>query len=378
MSALAPELLLAGLRERGVDLFTGVPCSTLGGLFTLLEATGDYLPAANEGTALALACGAAIGGRRPAVLIQNSGLGNLVNPLSSLAAPYQLPVLLLVGYRGDPAGPPDEPQHELMGRTTAALLDLYGVAHQQLPAEPGRLAAALDAAVAAIAAGRSAALLVGRQAVGPAAAGSGTVHTRQSGLDADVVLAEFAAAIGDALVVSTTGYASRYLFAAADRPANLYLQGSMGHASATGLGLALARPDRRVVVLDGDGACLMHLGALSTVAAAAAPNLAHVVLDNGAYESTGGQPSTSAVTRIEAVALAAGYRQAAAVGRADALPAALRATLAGPGPALLLVRTARRSGPAPPRASAVHHPAALRARFQAACGPAPKILTGAP
>ncbi|HVQ96286.1 MAG TPA: phosphonopyruvate decarboxylase [Mycobacteriales bacterium] len=370
MSALAPDLLLAGLRARGVDLFTGVPCSTLGGLFTLLEPTGDYLPAANEGTALGLACGAAIGGRRPAVLIQNSGLGNLVNPLSSLAAPYQVPVLLLVGHRGDPAGPPDEPQHELMGRTTGDLLDLYGVAHQPLPAAPERLDAALDAACAAVAGGRSAALLVGRGTVAPA--GAGTVHTRRSGVDPGVALTEFAAAVDAALVVATTGYASRYLFAAADRPENLYLQGSMGHASAAGLGLAVARPDRRVVVLDGDGACLMHLGSLSTVAAAAPANFAHVVLDNGTYESTGGQPSTSGVTRIEAVALAAGYRRAAVVDRAEQLPAALRATFAAPGPALLLVRTAPRSGPPPPRASAVHHPSTLRARFQAACGTAPK------
>jgi phosphonopyruvate decarboxylase len=220
-----------------------------------------------------------------------------------------------------------------------------------------------------VAGGRSAALLVGRGTVAPAAE---TVHTRRSGVDPGVALTEFAAAVGAALVVATTGYASRYLFAAADRPENLYLQGSMGHASAAGLGLAVARPDRRVVVLDGDGACLMHLGSLSTVAAAAPPNFAHVVLDNGTYESTGGQPSTSGVTRIEAVALAAGYRWAAAVDRAEQLPAALRATFAAPGPALLLVRTAPRSGPPPPRASAVHHPSTLRARFQAACGTAPK------
>jgi phosphonopyruvate decarboxylase len=377
VSALTPESLLAGLRARGVDLFTGVPCSTLGGLLTLLERTGDYRPAANEGTAFALACGAAIAGRRPAVLLQNSGLGNLVNPLSSLAVPYGVPVLLLIGHRGDPAGAPDEPQHELMGRTTAELLDLYGVAHQPLPRDPQRLDAVLDAAVAAPAAGRSAALLVGRGVIGPAAPGPGAVHPAPSGVDPATALAAILATVGDALVVSTTGYASRHLFAFADRPENLYLQGSMGHAGAVALGLALARPDRRVVALDGDGACLMHLGALSTVGAAAPPNLVHVVMDNGAYESTGGQPSTSATTRLDQIALAAGYRRAAVADRAEALPAALRAVLAPPGPAVLLVRTAPWSGPPPPRASAVHHLAALRARFQAAAGTPTSARTGA-
>jgi len=374
--ALAPELLLAGLRERGVDVFTGVPCSTLAGLLALLERTGDHVPAANEGTAFALACGAAIAGRRPAVLLQNSGLGNLVNPLSSLAVPYGVPVLLLVGYRGDPAGAPDEPQHELMGRTTRELLDLYGVEHQVLPREPRWLDAVLDAAVSAPSAGRSSALLVGRGVLGAPPPGP-TTGAVPAGVDPAAALAAVAAAVGDALVVSTTGYASRYLFALADRPENLYLQGSMGHASAVALGLALARPDRRVVALDGDGACLMHLGALSTVGAAAPPNLAHVVLDNGSYESTGGQRSTSGTTRLDQVALAAGYRRAATVDRADALPGALRSVLTPPGPAVLLVRTAPRAGPPPPRASAVHHPAALRERFQTAAGLAIPSSTGA-
>ena len=383
MAALAPELLLAALRSHGVDLFTGVPCSTLGGLLALLEKTGDYFPAANEGTALAVACGAAIAGRRPAVLLQNSGLGNLINPLASLSAPYGVPVLLLVGHRGDPAGGPDEPQHELMGRTTVELLDLYGVRQLSLPADPALLDPVLDDAIAALLAGRSVALLVGRHTVDPAAAStvhfgrSSTAPVRSRGIDPARALAAFAGAVGDALVVSTTGYASRYLFALADRPENLYLQGSMGHASAVGLGLALALPNRRVVVLDGDGACLMHLGALSTVAAAAPPNLAHVVLDNGAYESTGGQLSTSATTRLEEVAGAAGYRRSAAVERAEDLSAALAAVLAPPGPAALVVRTAPRSGPPPPRASAVHPPAVLKRRFQHATGAAPSSPTGA-
>jgi phosphonopyruvate decarboxylase len=367
MPALAPELLLAALRGRGVDSFTGVPCSTLGGLLTLLERSGDYVPAANEGTAFAIACGAAIAGRRPAVLIQNSGLGNLVNPLTSLAAPYEVPVLLLVGHRGDPAEDPDEPQHQLMGRTTTDLLDLYGVAHHPLPADPALLGEVLDAAIAALAAGRSAALLVGRRTVRPAAPVGTGAEARPPGrprIDPAVALAAVADAVGDALVVSTTGYASRHLFALADRPENLYLQGSMGHAGAVGLGLALARPDRRVVVIDGDGACLMHLGALSTIAAAAPPNLTHVVLDNGTYESTGGQPTTSPTTRLDQVALAAGYPRATVVDRPEELAAALAAAQR-PGPALLVLTTAPHSGPPPPRASAVHHPADLRGRFQA-------------
>jgi phosphonopyruvate decarboxylase len=373
MRRLPPELLLDGLTARGVTLFAGVPCSYLGGLFRLLEREPHrYYPAANEGVALAIGCGAALGGTRSAVLVQNSGLGNLVNPLTSLAATYGLPVLLLVGYRGDPAGPADEPQHLLMGRTTEGLLDLLGVRYWRLDTAPDRLAPTLDAAADRLAAGGAAALLVGRHVLADA---PGQRLTQPNGaaparpcVDPDAALAAFAAALRDELVVATTGYLSRHLFRLADRPENFYMQGSMGHAISLGLGLARARPLRQVVVLDGDGACLMHLGALSTVAAAGPPNLAHVVLDNGAYESTGGQPSTSGVSRLDELALAAGYRDATLVEDARALPGALRAVLCQPGPRLLAIRVGAHTGTPPPRASATLAPPAIRSRFAAACG----------
>jgi phosphonopyruvate decarboxylase len=177
-------------------------------------------------------------------------------------------------------------------------------------------------------------------------------------------IATVACAVGehDALI-ATTGHISRELFALADRPGNFYMQGSMGHAAAIGLGLALAQPARRVVVLDGDGAALMHLGTLSTVGHYAPANLLHIVLDNEAYESTGNQDSTSRTTALEEVAAACGYRRSVRCAGETDLGIALRAALAGPGPTMVLVKVSRHPAPALPRISTKYRPEEITAAF---------------
>jgi phosphonopyruvate decarboxylase len=364
---LGPQALYVGLRERGIEFFTGVPCSYFGGLLGLIaeRCPERYVPAAHEGTALALACGSVLAGRPAMVLAQNSGLGNLVNPLASLAMTFSVPILILLSHRGDPDGAPDEPQHEVMGTATVPLMDSLGVWSRHLPCSEPELAAVLDLAGAELAARRTAVLMVRKGGIGPydPALPGDAAATRR--LDPSHVLKVISDQLGAEIVVSTTGYLSRRLFALADRPENFYVQGSMGHASSVALGVAVARPQRRVVLIDGDGACLMHMGALSTIGARAPANLTHLVVDNEVYESTGGQPTTTASTRLDEVALACGYRSAAQVTSAAPLPAAVREALTAAGPTFLVVKVGRDRLPAPPRATSVISADQIRARFEA-------------
>lgn len=343
----------AALASRGFTRGTGVPCSYFSGPIDVLSRAGRYVPAANEGAAFALAAGAAMAGSPTAVFLQNSGLGNLVNPLTSLHLVYDVGVLAFVSLRGwpDPAG--DEPQHAVMGPATAALLDVLGVRWWLLGADLG---AVLDAAGEELERGRPAFVLVPKGTVG----GITRTAVPVPGVSRTDVLRAMLPALSGAAVVSTTGYTSRELFAAGDADNHFYMQGSMGHAAAVGLGLALGQ-DRPVVVLDGDGAALMHLGTLSTIGATAAPNLVHVVFDNGSYESTGAQSTTSGTTDFVHIGLSVGYASARAASGADEASALLRTMLAGDGPHLLVVRVAPEVGAAPPRATAaltapeIHH-----------------------
>ncbi|MEW2546327.1 phosphonopyruvate decarboxylase [Streptomyces sp. NPDC047002] len=356
------------LAARGFTAASGVPCSHFSGPISVLGRRGDsYVAAANEGTALATAAGAALAGERAYVMVQNSGLGNLVNPLTSLVVPYGLPVLSFVSLRGWPDPDTDEPQHRLMGTATDGLLAALGMPRLLLDAG-GTLDGfrrLLDSASGELDAGRAPFVLVERGAVGPdrAAAVEPTAPAGGRVPPADVLAAVVAAA-PDAAVFATTGYTGRELFALADRPAHFYMQGSMGHVSSLALGAARARPARTVVVLDGDGAALMHLGALSQIGHHAPPNLVHLVLDNGVHESTGGQPTTSGTASFPAVALACGYASAAECPTGDALRLSLAAALASPGPHLLSVPTAPRTGAIPPRATNAIGAEELRDRFR--------------
>jgi phosphonopyruvate decarboxylase len=167
----------------------------------------------------------------------------------------------------------------------------------------------------------------------------------------------------DSLVISTTGHLSRHLFAAGDRPLNFYMQGSMGHAAALALGYCTAHPDGDVVVLDGDGAVLMHLGVLSTIGAAAPRGLTHIVVDNGGYVSTGGQPASTRHTDLTAVALACGYRSAISAASTAELSSVLDALRGVDGPHFVLVESRSTADPPPPRPSAAVRLPDLAARI---------------
>ncbi|MDD3580934.1 MAG: phosphonopyruvate decarboxylase [Desulfobacca sp.] len=320
--------------------YIGVPCSILKPLISYLEndRSATYIAATSEGEAMGLAAGWTLAGYQPVVLMQNSGLGNAINPLTSLQLIYRLPCLLLVSWRGEP-GRPDAPQHQIMGQITPSLLARLDLPTEFLsgdaPADRGRvehLHREMTSRRAPVA------LIVPRGSLAPgveAPPRPGYPLLRREALGLITELLPDQAA-----VVATTGKISRELFAGGDQAHNFYMVGSMGCASALGLGLALAHPQRQVVIIDGDGACLMKLGNLATIGHYRPRNFIHLVLDNESYDSTGGQPTVSTTIPLEAVAHAAGYVNARRVETATELKEQLSLALAQPGPHFLLVKVA--------------------------------------
>jgi phosphonopyruvate decarboxylase len=393
--------LAARLLGHGFDFFTGVPCSLLGNLFAALDSDPaiTYVAAVREDAAVGVAAGAWLGGRRPVVLMQNSGLGTSLNTLASLSLMYGLPALLLVTWRGYQGK--DAPEHILMGEITPSLLDLLGVPHRVLSrdsidADLEWAAREFDARCAPVA------LVVPPGVVGASAGGrvrgprgeppppgvgspgsprgpltlppaAAALHhsggrsgeplvpriSRREAIEAVVT------SLADEAVVHANGFICRESFSVADRAENFYMIGSMGLASAIGLGIALARPARGVVILDGDGNLLMNLGVLAMIGAARPARFVHCVFDNEVYGSTGNQASPSRAVRLDALAAAAGYRTSVAVtARAD-LVEALRAARASEGPHVILAKVTTEEGEVP---RIPHAPAAIRDRFRASVG----------
>lgn len=325
-------------RERGFGLWTGVPCSYLTPLINcaIAHPALRWVTSANEGDAVATAAGAALAGQRGVAIMQNSGLGNAVNPLASLTYTLRIPVLLIVTLRGDPALR-DEPQHELMGAITERMLESLRVPCEAFPSEPAALGPALDRACKHMSeTSRPYAFVLhkgGVQWQGRPEGASGRVdrvETRVERRPSEGARASRAQALrrivdatpeDSSVVIATTGYTGRELAALADRANQLYMVGSMGCASSLALGVSLARPDLRVVAVDGDGAALMRMGNFATLGAYGGDNLVHVVLDNGVHESTGGQPTVSRAISFAGVAAACGYGLALEADDPDALDA---------------------------------------------------------
>ena len=349
---ITSDQFLDRAKERGFDFFTGVPCSFLTPLINRVIGSRqlDYVGAASEGEAVAIAAGAWLAGRKTVVMCQNSGLGNAVNPLTSLNFPFRIPTLLIVTWRGQP-GLKDEPQHELMGQITGKLLDTIEVKHAAFPAAADGIAGALDLAAAEIDRhDRAFAFIMAQGSVADEGLDQPPARQPSRGERRDfaegatpsraAVLEKLLALVPDSAgIVATTGKCGRELFTLADRKQHLYQVGSMGCASGMGLGVAL-NSKRKIVVLDGDGAALMKLGSFATIGAYAPDNLVHIVLDNGVHDSTGGQATVSSTVDFAGVALACGYRF---VGRCDGVAgfdAGFRAALAARGPVLLHARIA--------------------------------------
>ena len=309
-------------RAHGFLCYAGVPCSFLTPFinYVINDDGLIYISSANEGDAVATAAGAAIGGMRTAVMMQNSGLGNAVSPLTSLAHVFRIPLLLIATHRGAP-GVSDEPQHELMGAITERIFETMRIPCRAFPVHVSEIETALEQALAWLKTeSRPYAFLMQKDAVAPfplrndAIPSRGVRGTRRAQFPgaarparSDVLQRIISLTPeSDSIVVATTGYTGRELFAIQDRPNQLYMVGSMGCASSLGLGLSLAQPDRRIVVIDGDGAALMRMGNLATLGTYGA-NLVHIVLDNEVHESTGGQATVAANVDFASIAAACGY-----------------------------------------------------------------------
>jgi len=321
-------------RERGFDWYAGVPCSYLTPFinYVLQDETLNYVSAANEGDAVALIAGVALGAsgvhkaRRGISMMQNSGLGNAVSPLTSLTWTFRLPQLLIVTWRGQP-GVADEPQHALMGPVTPAMLDTMEIPWELFPTEADAIGPALDRATAYMdSTGRPYALVMQKGSVAPYKLNKkGLSGVRQRALNERAEVQTFESASErvprrDALerviahtpkdstvVLASTRFCGRELYAIDDRENQVYLVGSMGCVTPMALGLALSRPDLNVVALDGDGAALMRMGVFATLGAYGPANLTHLLLDNGAHESTGGQATVSQGVEFARIASACGY-----------------------------------------------------------------------
>ena len=343
------------LQQAGVQFYAGVPDSLLKDLcayFTDHVPASQHLIAANEGAALGLAAGWYLGTGKPGVVyLQNSGLGNLVNPLTSLTDPevYSIPALLIIGWRGEP-DVPDEPQHVKQGRITPALLDCLGIAHATLPMDwPGASLVLADCLQKLRSGSAPVALLIRKGTFAPY-----KLQTKEANdfpLTREGAISTILESLPeDALIVSTTGMISREVYEHRKRhqqghDRDFLTVGSMGHSSQIALGLAKAQPNRSVLALDGDGAALMHLGSLAINGQHCPPNLRHVILNNGAHDSVGGQPTVGFKVDLPAIALACGYKSAATAADAAALEKHLHELMQTPGPCLLEVRVSRGSRP---------------------------------
>lgn len=327
---IEPRQFIERLRAGEVDFFAGVPDSLLKNLCAYITdnvSRENNIIAANEGGAVALAAGYHLAtGKTGCVYMQNSGEGNAVNPLLSLmdADVYRMPLLLVIGWRGEP-GVHDEPQHVKQGKVTLSLLDAMGIPYAVLDENWEKQT---DEALRVIKETNGIYALIVRK-------GTFEEYKLQNQVASDWVLGrEEAIKIvvdklrDDDIVVSTTGMISRELFEYREakhqgHAHDFLMVGSMGHASQIALGIALQKPERRVVVLDGDGALLMHMGGMAIIGDYAPKNLVHIVFNNGAHDSVGGQPTVGQKIDVEAIAKAVGYTDVISVDSQMPLMAAM-------------------------------------------------------
>lgn len=340
---MRPQYFIEKLREGGVEFFAGVPDSLLKNVCAYMT---DYLDekhhiiAANEGGAVALAAGWHLAtGKVGCVYMQNSGEGNAINPLASLTdrEVYHIPLLLLIGWRGRP-GVHDEPQHVKQGKITTGLLNVMGINYEVLSKEEEKAGVQIDKALRSIRqTGEAYALVVEKDTfeTWPVGSGQKSVGSVEYEMSREEAIRTVAASIpADAVIVSTTGMISRELFEyrtamGEGHERDFLTVGSMGHASMIALGIALQHPERRVYCFDGDGASIMHLGNMAIVGSKRPENYVHIIFNNGAHDSVGGQPTVGQQIDLVEIAHAMNYNHAERVSRPEELETALAGLSSG-------------------------------------------------
>ena len=312
-------------RELGFVRYTGVPCSFLTPFinYVINDNALEYIASTNEGDALATTSGSVIGGQRSIVMMQNSGLGNAVSPITSLSYIFRIPFLIIVTHRGEP-GVKDEPQHELMGQITEELFNTMQIPSETFPSETKEIIPALQRAEKFMSKEhRPYAFIIKKGSIAPQKLDKKMIKDitkseteirslfdeKLTPLDRNTVLRHIInhTSVDDSILIATTGFTGRELFSINDRVNHIYMVGSMGCASSFGLGLALARPDLKIIVIDGDGAGLMRMGNFATIGTYASNNFIHILLDNEVHDSTGGQSTVSKNINFAMIAKACGY-----------------------------------------------------------------------
>lgn len=302
------------------DFYTGVPDSKLKALSTFLMSEfnldkNHHIIAANEGNAVGIAAGYYLSTKKiPVVYMQNSGEGNAVNPIASLLNEevYKIPMIFIIGWRGEP-GENDEPQHKFQGKITLSLLDLlhieYFIIDKNTTDE--EVKNAMKGFNELLNDGKQVAFVVKKEGI---IIDKKYEYKNEYALNREDAIEEILSEFSDAIIVSTTGKISREVYEIREKnnenhDKDFLTVGSMGHSSSIALGIALNKENKKVVCLDGDGACLMHMGAMSTISKYKPKNMVHIVLNNEAHESVGGMPTTNGKTKFCEVTRALGYEK---------------------------------------------------------------------
>ncbi|MGN0514116.1 MAG: phosphonopyruvate decarboxylase [Lachnospiraceae bacterium] len=312
------EVFVQHLKKMGIDSLIGVPDSTLKVFCDYVNSEGsnvfNHFVPANEGAAVGLAVGNYLATGHPAcVYMQNSGVGNIVNPVTSIAHAdvYDIPMLFLIGWRGEP-GKKDEPQHKFMGRITESILDVLEIGHEVIGEETTdeELSDILLKAAAALKQNRQYAVIIKKNTFDDRKFFDyANEHKLVREKAIDTILESLNK---DDVIISTTGKISREVYEESDRLLGDHKQafltvGGMGHASMIALGYAKQRPDKKVFCIDGDGAVLMHMGSLAFLAKQSPDNMVHICLNNEAHESVGGMPTGAAGISYAEIAKSCGY-----------------------------------------------------------------------
>ena len=335
------KLFLDECKKNAFTLFTGTPCSYLKPFINTVidDPELKFVGTTNEGDAVALATGAKLGGINSIVMFQNSGLGNTVNPLTSLSYIIKVPFLGIVTLRGEPNGAKDEPQHELMGQITISLLEIMKIPWAYFPTEKREIGTSFANALRSIKESSLPFFFVMRK--------DSVDKYELKNKSSDRIISHYQTTVKKSLTgnfqmmrsealkiitksfsksdvfIATTGKTGRELFEIEDQPNQFYMVGSMGCASAIGVGLACTKFSHKICIIDGDGALLMRMGNMALVGVQNNSNLVHILLDNGVHDSTGGQKSFSEVIDFCEIATHCGYKKVYQVDNLDGLSSAL-------------------------------------------------------
>ena len=345
---IQPQQFFRLLADRKVNFFTGVPDSLLKQLCLCIAAnvsSDKHIIAANEGNAIALATGYHLGtGKMALIYMQNSGLGNAINPLLSLADPevYSIPMLILIGWRGEP-GVNDEPQHIKQGKVQLDLLDSINLPYDIIFADDAKWKQKITKGIdVAISENRPYAIVVKK----------GTFEKYsviETEVESELMVREEALEMllkhipNDAVIVSTTGKTSREIFEIREKNNEPHFKdfltvGSMGHCSSIALGIALAQPERKVICIDGDGAFLMHMGSLAATGKSQPKNLYHILMNNYVHESVGGQETAIDSIDVHKIVKSANYKNIIGIDTPENLSRYILRFLENDGPGFLEIR----------------------------------------